>query len=97
MLQSVAPCLPMYVDSSAYSLRTKILHGITMAHERIRTTSSPVEDGTVHLRLHVTELSAVTKWILSFGRNAVALEPPELVELIREELHQMQETYSPLL
>lgn len=46
------------------------------------------------MRLCLTELSAVTKWILSFGRNAIAIEPPELVDGIRSELMQMLGCYT---
>jgi hypothetical protein len=51
-------------------------------------------DGSVQMRLQLTELTAVTKWVLSFGRNAVALEPSELVEQIRNELTAMTFAYS---
>lgn len=51
-------------------------------------------DGSVQMRLCLTELSAVTKWILSFGRNAIAIEPPELVDGIRRELMQMLGCYT---
>lgn len=50
-------------------------------------------DGSVQMRLSLTELSAVTKWILSFGCNAIAIEPPELVDGIRRELMQMLRSY----
>ncbi len=54
----------------------------------------PQPDGSVQMRLCLTELSAVTKWILSFGRNAIAIEPPELVDGIRSELMQMLGCYT---
>lgn len=62
-------------------------------HDSQRFLEQP--DGSVQMQLNLTELSAVTKWILSFGRNAVVLEPPALVEQIRGELMQMQDSYSP--
>jgi predicted DNA-binding transcriptional regulator YafY len=53
----------------------------------------PAPDGTVEMRLELNDLSSVTKWILSFGSNATALDPPSLVERIRRELLQMLESY----
>lgn len=53
----------------------------------------PIHGGAVEMQLELNGLSSVTKWILSFGRNAVALEPPELVECVRNELAQMLECY----
>lgn len=53
----------------------------------------PQSDGSVHMHLQVTELSAVMKWILGFGTNAMAIDPPELVEQIRQELSAMTNCY----
>jgi len=55
---------------------------------------SPQSDGSLELTLQLSELSAVTKWILSFGRNAVALEPPELIESIRVEIQHLTAHYA---
>lgn len=51
------------------------------------------EDGSVDLHLELNDLSSVSKWILSFGRNATALEPPELLDRLRSELLRMLEFY----
>lgn len=51
-------------------------------------------NGAVEMQLELTELSSVTKWILSFGSSATALSPPELVDIVRHELLQMLEGYS---
>ena len=40
-----------------------------------------------------SSLNDTAKWILSFGRNATALEPQPLVDLITEELQQMAAMY----
>ncbi len=53
----------------------------------------PQPDGSVRMHLQVTELSAVMKWILGFGTNAIAIEPPELIEQIRQELSAMTNCY----
>ncbi|MEZ6126726.1 MAG: WYL domain-containing transcriptional regulator [Planctomycetaceae bacterium] len=54
---------------------------------------TPQKDGAVLMTLQLSELSSVVKWILSFGRNATALEPQPLVDLITEELQQMATMY----
>ena len=46
-------------------------------------------EGSVEMQLELSDLSSVTKWILSFGCNAIALDPPELVDRVRDELLQM--------
>ena len=43
------------------------------------------DDGCLELQLELGELSAVSKWILSFGARAQVLAPPELQQLIRDE------------
>ena len=53
----------------------------------------PNPDGSVEMALELTELTAVTKWVLSFGRNATAIEPPELIDRIRDELLTMIDCY----
>ncbi len=50
-------------------------------------------EGSVEMQLELSDLSSVTKWILSFGRNAIALDPPELVDRVRGELLQMLNSY----
>jgi len=45
------------------------------------------------MTLELTELTAVTKWVLSFGSNATATEPPELIDRIRDELHTIIDRY----
>lgn len=50
-------------------------------------------DGSVILTMEVNDFSPVIKWILSFGRNATALEPPEFTNQINEELQQMLDAY----
>ncbi len=50
-------------------------------------------DGSVRMHLQLTELSAVMKWILGFGTNAIAVEPPGLIDRIRLELSAMTTCY----
>jgi len=53
----------------------------------------PLAEGGVEMQLELNDLSSVTKWILGFGRSAVAIEPPALVDRIRQELLQMLSSY----
>lgn len=43
-----------------------------------------LKDGGVELRLKLSSLGEVARWILSWGGNAAALEPPELVAAVRD-------------
>lgn len=52
----------------------------------LNTTGSRVE-----VAFEVGRLEELIRWILSFGRQAKAIAPPELVRLVREEIRAMQE------
>lgn len=54
------------------------------------------EDGSVILELPVNSLLEMKKLILSYGKNAIVLEPIELIEIIDEEIKGMQMQYSKL-
>lgn len=45
----------------------------------------------VEIRFEVGSLPEVVRWVLSFGRQAKVLAPPELVRLVREEVRAMQD------
>jgi predicted DNA-binding transcriptional regulator YafY len=51
--------------------------------------------GQVEMRLELGSLEEVERWILSWGKRALVLEPPELVERIRATLRLMNEFYFP--
>jgi predicted DNA-binding transcriptional regulator YafY len=51
------------------------------------------EDGALELRMTVRGLNEVKRWILFYGKGAIALGPPELVEMVREEVGAMQKHY----
>ena len=53
-------------------------------HEEQRVTAQP--DGSAVVRATVAGLVEPARWVVSWGREAKALEPPELVEAVREEL-----------
>jgi predicted DNA-binding transcriptional regulator YafY len=46
----------------------------------------------VEVRFEVSSLPEVVRWVLSFGRQAKAIAPPELVRLMRDEIRAMQES-----
>ncbi|MDB5386472.1 MAG: Transcriptional regulator, DeoR family, partial [Planctomycetaceae bacterium] len=51
-------------------------------------------DGTLLAEFVLTSFEEVKSWIFSFGPNARVLEPPELVQEIREDLNQMARCYA---
>lgn len=55
----------------------------------------PQEDGTLIAEFKLPDIEEILKWILSFGSNATALEPPSLVERINEEVQEMLKAYAP--
>jgi proteasome accessory factor B len=55
----------------------------------------PQEDGSVRVKALVAGLAEVSKWVLSWGRDATVLSPPELRQALQEELSAALATYSP--
>jgi predicted DNA-binding transcriptional regulator YafY len=43
-----------------------------------------LKDGGVELRLKLSSLVEIQRWVLAWGGNATVLQPPGLVESIRE-------------
>jgi predicted DNA-binding transcriptional regulator YafY len=54
----------------------------------------PLPDGGAEMRMELGSLEEVERWILSWGKRARVLEPPELVERIRATLALLNEAYS---
>ena len=50
-------------------------------------------DDSLVLRFVVRGLNEVKRWVLFYGRGAKVLEPPELVEMMQEEIFGMQQQY----
>ena len=50
-------------------------------------------DGAVTLRMQVPGLNEVKRWVLFYGAGARVLEPPELVEMVKDELAGMNQFY----
>ena len=42
-----------------------------------------LKDGGVELRLKLSSLEEIERWVLSWGGNAVVIEPPALGDLVR--------------
>ncbi len=51
-------------------------------------------DGSLELTFRVAGLDEIKRWILSFGPEAVVLEPKKLKELVREDLSSNMAQYS---
>jgi predicted DNA-binding transcriptional regulator YafY len=51
------------------------------------------EDGSITLHMKVSALDAVKRWVMRYGKEAEALEPEELRDMVREEVARMGEMY----
>jgi predicted DNA-binding transcriptional regulator YafY len=45
----------------------------------------------VEIRFEVGRLEEVLRWVLSFGRQARVLGPPELIKMLRDEIRAMDQ------
>ena len=54
-----------------------------------------LKDGSLLFEATVGGTLEIKRWVLSFGAQAEALEPPELVQEIRQELERMRAWYAP--
>jgi predicted DNA-binding transcriptional regulator YafY len=52
------------------------------------------EDGSVTLRMNVSDLDWAAGWVLTYGAAAKVLEPPELVDRVRTEAEQIAQRYT---
>ena len=51
-------------------------------------------DGSVTLRMVVTGLNDLKRWVLGYGKGAIVKEPSELVQLVRNEIQGMNYFYN---
>jgi predicted DNA-binding transcriptional regulator YafY len=51
-------------------------------------------DGSVTLCMTVQGLNDLRRWVLGYGKGAIVQQPPELVELVRQEVEGMLRQYS---
>lgn len=56
----------------------------------------PQRDGSVIAEFNLESLEEIARWVLSFGKHARVLDPPELIEQIRQELMEMNKHYGVL-
>lgn len=54
---------------------------------------APQRDGSVLATFHLTTTEEISRWILSFGKHAKALEPAELCQRIKEEAQAVCDSY----
>jgi predicted DNA-binding transcriptional regulator YafY len=50
-------------------------------------------DGVITLKFVAKGLQELKRWVLSYGRGAIVLQPPELVVMMREEIEAMKSSY----
>jgi predicted DNA-binding transcriptional regulator YafY len=51
------------------------------------------EDGSVHVKFTTTQIPEVLRWVLGQGHTVKVLNPPELVEMIKEEVEKVRGMY----
>ena len=51
------------------------------------------QDDSLTLRMEVPSLNDLKRWLLGYGKGAIALQPPQLVEMMRMEVEKMQKVY----
>ena len=61
-------------------------------HESQKITKVP--DGSLEITFRVAGLDEIKRWILSFGPEAVVLEPEKLREMVRKDLSRNLAQYS---
>ena len=50
-------------------------------------------DGSVILRMTVRGINDLKRWVMGYGKGAIVREPPELVEMIKDEILTMNQYY----
>ena len=53
----------------------------------------PTGDGIIDMEIRHTTLDWVADYFLPFGINATVLEPPELVELMKQKIYELHQHY----
>lgn len=51
-------------------------------------------DGSLTLKMRVRGINDLKRWVMWYGKGAVVKSPPELVELVREEIEGMRNNYA---
>jgi predicted DNA-binding transcriptional regulator YafY len=78
------------IHDDLYSVKVIISHGWArwvgerIWHESQKMTKLP--DGGLEMTFRVAGLDEIKRWILSFGHEAVVMEPEKLKEMVRKDL-----------
>jgi predicted DNA-binding transcriptional regulator YafY len=56
-------------------------------------TIAEYPDGSIALSMTVKGINDVKRWVLGYGKGAKVISPPELVDLVREEVAQISKLY----
>jgi predicted DNA-binding transcriptional regulator YafY len=51
------------------------------------------EDGSVYVKFTTTQMPEVLRWVLGQGHTVKALNPPELIEMIKSEVQKVENVY----
>ena len=54
------------------------------------------DDGSLVLKLKVSSLNDIKRWVLGYGKGAIVKNPPELVQMMRNEIKAIMMNYSQL-
>ncbi len=88
----------VYQGDGDYHIRVRFSAEVARYVSEARWHSSqqlhPQRDGSLIAEFDLESLEEIERWILSFGRHAEVLEPPELVERIGYEVEQMARVYT---
>jgi predicted DNA-binding transcriptional regulator YafY len=52
------------------------------------------KDGSITANFELSDYQEIMRWVMSFGSSAKAIEPPELVDAIRQDVEKMTDVYS---
>jgi predicted DNA-binding transcriptional regulator YafY len=52
-----------------------------------------MEDGSVYVKFTTTQMPEVLRWVLGQGHTVKALNPPELIEMVKKEMELVREIY----
>lgn len=58
-------------------------------HWHATQTVETLADGAIVLRMTVTGMNDLKRWVLGYGKGAIVRSPPELVQMVREEVRGM--------
>ncbi|MBC7354282.1 MAG: WYL domain-containing protein, partial [Thermogutta sp.] len=88
----------VYQGDGDYHIRVRfspeVARYVSEARWHVSQQLHPQRDGSLIAEFDLESLEEIERWILSFGRYAEVLEPPELVERIRYEVEQMTQVYN---